>query len=307
MKSKIENNEYSQAVSELHTLGDWVRFAASCMTRAEVYFGHGTDNAWDEAVQLVLQLLHLPPDANPLVFHTRLIDAERLRVVDALRARIEARKPLPYITHQAWCMGLPFYVDERVLIPRSPFAEWIAKHFEPWIDYQQVSAILEIGTGSGCLAIACALQFPDARVDAVDVSADALAVAKQNVARHHVEEQVELLLGDGYGPVATRQYDIIFSNPPYVGAAEMATLPAEYAHEPRGALEAADNGLALVKRIIAEATTHLRPGGILVVEVGNSDEALQAAMPEVPFVWLEQEQGGHGLFLLTYDDLQALR
>ncbi len=307
MKSKLEKIEYNQLSNELITIADWIRYCASSFERAGVFFGHGTENAWDEAVQLVLQVLSLPLDAHSAVLNCRVVHAERECLADALRQRVQERKPLPYITQQAWCMGLPFYVDERVLIPRSPFAEWIAKQFSPWIEAGRVTDILEIGTGSGCLAIACALQFPEAHVDAVDISAEALVVAERNVARHHVAEQVSLWQGDCYAPVPGRQYDIIFSNPPYVGADEMATLPPEYRHEPRGALEAEDNGLEIVKRILAGAAQQLRPQGILVVEVGNSDEALMAALPGVPFTWLEQEHGGHGLLLLTREELVAMR
>ena len=305
MMSKVQKEEYVEALASLLTVGDWVRFAATAFSRAEVYFGHGTDNAWDEAVHLVLQMLRLCLDASPTVAQARVTPTEAKAIVNAIETRIETRKPLPYITHQAYCLGLPFYVDERVLIPRSPIAEWIGKCFEPWIEAWQVGRILEIGTGSACLAIIAALQFPNAEVDAVDLSEDALVVATMNVARHQLVDQVNLLQGDVYEPVGGRLYDIIFSNPPYVGAEEMASLPPEYRFEPHMALEAEDNGLAIVEKIIAGAASHLHPNGILVVEVGNSEHALVQAYPEAPFIWLEQERGGHGIFLLTRDQLQA--
>lgn len=307
MMSKIQTQEFDEVIVELKRVGDWIRWATSGFTRNELYFGHGTDNAWDEAVQLVLQILRLPVNCDPLVFHAKVTQSERRALVVALQARILERKPLPYITQQAWCMGLSFYVDERVLIPRSPFAEWIMKRFEPWIDPVAVHTILEIGTGSGCLAIASALSFENVQVDAVDIDEQALAVAAINVERHGVLDQVTLIKGDCFQGVEGKRYDIILSNPPYVSAKEMATLPAEYQHEPRFALEAADDGLAIVFKILIEAKDHLQPEGILVVEVGNSEQQLVERLPEVPFVWLEQEHGGHGLFLLTKQQLDELK
>lgn len=277
------------------------------MTQANVYFGHGTDNAWDEAVQMVMFALELPYNSGADVLTRELTHHERDRVLDCLKQRIEQRKPLPYITHQAWFMQLPFYVDERVLIPRSPFAEWIERRFSPWLPSKPIRHILEIGTGSGCMAIAAALMFEDAKVIAADISPDALEVAKRNVAHYKLEQRVTLCESDCFSNVPKRPYDLIISNPPYVGAAEMTTLPKEYQHEPGElALEAPDNGLAIVDRILQQAADYMADDGLLVVEVGNSDEAVAKRYQNLPFIWLEQARGGHGLFLLSASDLKQL-
>lgn len=307
MNAKTHKIDYQQAVVEMITVGDWIRFATSSFERSGLCFGHGTDNAWDEAVRLVLAILHLPPEADVAVFSAKVLSSERLELVAAMQRRIADRVPVPYITHEAWCMGLPFYVDERVLIPRSPIAEWIEKQFEPFIDSNKVRSILEIGTGSGCLAIASALNFPDAEIDAVDISEDALAVATINVRRHEMEDQVHLIQSDCFQNLNGQKYDIIISNPPYVGETEMATLPQEYRHEPSSALQADDEGFAIVLEIIAVSEKYLNKDGILVVEVGNSQWLLHERLPQLPFTWLEQEHGGHGLFVLTKKQLSELR
>lgn len=304
--SKIQKQEYNEVLTELITVGDWIRWAASAFQRSDLYFGHGTDNPWDEAVHLVLQVLHLAMGGDPIVFHAKVTKRERIQLIEALEKRIEKRLPLPYITQQAWLMGLPFYVDERVLIPRSPFAEWIDKQFQPWVNPDAVEHILEIGTGSGCLAIACALLFPFAEVDAVDIDPEALAVAAINVKRHAVQDRVCLVQSDCFQNLGKKRYDIILSNPPYVSQTEMETLPPEYLHEPSRALEASDEGLSVVFKILAHAKDHLREEGILMVEVGNAEAVLIERLPEVPFVWLEQEHGGHGLFVLTKQQLDEL-
>lgn len=303
MKSKIN---YKQPHIELLTLGDWVHFSTSALDQAQVYLGHGTDNHWDEAVHLVLGTLHIPLDSDPEVLATKLLSEEQTLLEQALQARIEQRLPTPYITKTAYCLGVPFYVDQRVLIPRSPFAEWIEKRFEPWIDSTAVTSILEIGTGSGCLALSCAFKFPHAEIVATDISQKALEVAKINRERYALQKQVQLIESDCYQQLEGRRFDIIFSNPPYVGTDEMATLPPEYLHEPRGALEAAEEGLEIVKRIIFLANNHLKPGGILMVEVGNSEDLLAETFPQIPFVWVEQEFGGHGIFVLTKAQLEEL-
>jgi len=302
----MQNIDYQDAGKELRCVGDFIRWATSVFRQKHLFFGHGTDNAWDEAVQLVLQLLHLPMESDPLVFHSRLTTAERKGLVKAIQERVELRKPLPYITHQAWCAQMQFYVDENVLIPRSPLSEWIEKHFEPWIDADTVQSILEVGTGSGALAIIAALNFPDARVDAVDISDEALAVAKINVDHYGLQQQINLIHSDCFQALGDKCYDVILSNPPYVGAEEMTMLPKEYLHEPRIALEARDNGLKIVLELIAKANKHLNPEGILLVEVGNSQDALIQRLPQVPFVWLEQERGGQGIFLLTKKQIDEI-
>lgn len=295
------NNE---ELKYLVSLGDWVRWGASRFNEAGLFFGHGTENAWDEAVNLVLTALHLPPDTHPSVFQAVLTPTERLKIFELIQERITTRQPLAYLLKQAWFCEKPFYVDQRVLIPRSPIAEWLEKQFEPWIDPERVGQILDIGTGSGCIAIGAAWAFPEAQVDAVDISHDALAVAAINVKRYGLQDRVHLLQSDCFAHLAPKKYDIILSNPPYVGAQEFASLPVEYTHEPASALQAGTDGLDIVRKILADAKRFLAPGGILVVEVGNSDAALAQAFPHLPCTWLDLERGGQGLFLLTEQELE---
>ena len=292
-----------EAVRDLRTLRDFIRWGMSRFNEAGLYYGHGTDNAFDEAIYLVQFALHLPLKVDDALLDTRLTQSEREAVAALLAQRFTGRKPAPYLTHEAWFAGMPFYVDERVLIPRSPIAELIEKHFQPWIEPERVESILDLCTGSGCIAIACAEAFPHAKVEGADISRDALDVAAINVERFGMQEQVELVHSDLYSSLEGRRYDIIVSNPPYVDAQDMASLPDEYRHEPELALAAGPNGLDLVLTILYEAADHLKPGGILVVEVGNSQEALEELLPELPFVWLDFERGGHGIFLLNADQI----
>ena len=289
----------------LVTLRDYIRWAASRFAAAGLHFGHGTANPLDEAAALVLHVLHQPHDLPPDYFGAALTHDERQAVVELIARRIDERKPLAYLTHEAWFADLPFYVDERVLVPRSPIAELIGKRFAPWVDPERVHAILDLCTGSGCVAIACAYAFPDARVDAVEWSPDALAVASENIRRHRVEEQVELIASDLCAALGSRRYDLIISNPPYVSSEEWAQLPAEYHAEPKVGLEAGADGLDCIRRILQQAESHLNPMGALIVEVGSSAEALLRAFPEIPFIWLELEHGGDGVFLLTAEQVRA--
>lgn len=292
-----------QALQDLVTITDFVRWGASRFSAAGLHYGHGTDNAVDEALVLVRHALHLGHDLPREFYAARLTQAERRAVLELFERRIDERMPAPYLTGEAWFAGLPFYVDRRVLIPRSPFAELIEGGFAPWLEAERVERVLDLCTGSACIAIAAALAFPAATVDAVELSAGALEVARRNVDRHAVSGQVTLLEGDLWSPVAGRDYDLIVSNPPYVGAEEMVALPPEYGHEPALGLRSGSDGLDVVTRILAGARAHLRPGGTLVVEVGNSAEAVAAARPDLPFTWLEFAHGGSGVFLLTAEEL----
>jgi ribosomal protein L3 glutamine methyltransferase len=292
-----------QALESLETVADFVRWGASRFGAAGLHFGHGTDNAVDEALVLVRHALHLGHDLPQEFYAARLTPHEKREVLELLERRIVDRVPAPYLTGEAWFAGLPFYVDRRVLIPRSPMAELIEHGFAPWLEPERVQGVLDLCTGSACIAIACALSFPAARVDAVELSGEAIEVARENVARHGVGDRLSLLQGDLWQPVAGRKYDLIVSNPPYVSDAEMAALPPEYAHEPELGLRSGPEGLDIVARILAGARAHLRPGGILVVEVGNSAEAVARSWPELPMTWLDFARGGGGVFLLTAEEL----
>jgi ribosomal protein L3 glutamine methyltransferase len=275
------------------------------LERARVFFGHGTDNAWDDAAALVWHALRLPDNPTARVYEREVSEAGQKQVESLVERRIAERIPAVYLTGRTWFAGLPFEVDSRVLIPRSPIAELIEQRFAPWVDASRVRRILDVGTGSGCIAIACAKAFPKARVDAVDISPEALAVARANVRRHRLGRRVRPVLSNHFSALAGETYDIIVSNPPYVGASELAALPPEYGHEPRQALAAGHSGLDSVKVILSEAGRHLRPGGSLIVEVGNTESAVKRAYPRLPFTWLEFERGGGGVFLLAASALNG--
>lgn len=275
------------------------------LQRARVFFGHGTDNAWDESAALVLHALRLPHlDAS--VYGRRVGADAQQRVRALITRRIRERIPAVYLTGQTWFAGLAFHVDRRVLIPRSPIAELIERRFAPWVDPDRVRRVLDMGTGSGCIAIACARAFPRARVDAADLSAEALEVAALNVRRHRLGRRVRLIHSDHFGALGAERYDIIVSNPPYVGQRELASLPPEYRHEPQLALAAGPAGLDSVRALLEGAARHLRPGGVLVVEVGNTERAVRRSFRRLPFLWLQFERGGGGVFLLSAEQLRAL-
>ena len=285
-------------ISELLTVRDWIRFGSTQFEKADIYLGHGTDNCWDEAAVLVLWVIKHAWQRLDHVIDARLTMAERRQVLEAFRRRVEDRLPAAYITGEANFAGLSFNVNEHVLIPRSPIAELIAKGFFPWIE-EDPHTVLDLCTGSGCIGIACAYAFEDAQVCMSDISIDALNVAKSNICLHELESRITLIQSDGFKQLPDQKYDLIVSNPPYVDAQDIASMPAEYHAEPMLGLAAGDDGLNLARHILANAADYLTPDGLLVVEVGNSWEALQETFPLVPFTWVDLEDGGHGVFVLT--------
>lgn len=289
-------------IDDLHTVRDYLRYVSSRFADSTLFFGHGTDNVWDESVQLVMRSLHLPLENNTLFLDARLTRDERQLILNRMERRIEERVPLAYLLGEAWFMGLPFHVDERVLVPRSPLGELIQNGLQPWLGDLLVGRVLDLCTGSGCIGIAAATVFEEAEVDLSDISPDALEVASANIEYHEVGDRVRTLRSDVFDGIEGR-YDVILSNPPYVDAEDIADMPAEYGHEPELGLAAGGDGLDIAHRILANAANHLNPGGLLIVEVGNSWPALQEAYPDLPFTWLEFENGGDGVFLLTADDL----
>jgi ribosomal protein L3 glutamine methyltransferase len=279
--------------------------ATARLRRARLHYGHGTDNPGDDAAALLAHALRLKGSLTGAVLDRPLGAAARRRFDQLVQRRISERIPVVYLTNRCWFAGLPMYVDQRVLIPRSPIAELVEARFSPWVDPGQVRRILDVGTGSGCIAIACALAFPKARVDAVDVSQEALAVARINRREFGLARRLRLLKSDYFTALEGRRYDIIVSNPPYVGTAEFRRLPREYAHEPAGALLAGRDGMDAVRVLLREALRHLAPHGVLVVEVGNTEARVRRALPKLPFVWLSFARGGGGVFLLTAQQLLA--
>ena len=295
MKERFED-----ITAHLLTATDFIRWGASRFAEAGLHYGHGTDNALDESVALVLHALHLPHGCPDRLLDARLTSAEKAEIYRLLLRRVEERIPAAYLTGTAWFAGLKFKSDARALVPRSPIAELIEARFAPWVAVDSVHSVLDLCTGGGCIAIACAYAFADAAVDAVDLSADALALAAENAEALGVADQVALHEGDLFSPLTKgRRYEIIVSNPPYVDASDMAVLPGEFLQEPVLGLAAGDDGLDIVRRILAEANDWLTEDGILVVEVGNSATALEATYPDVDFTWIEFERGGEGVFLLT--------
>ncbi len=294
----------NESIDELITLRDWLRHAVSRFTEVGLFFGHGCDNAFDEAAWLILHTLHLPNEKLDIFLDARLTRTERLAVQRILELRIATRQPSAYLTHEAWLGEFPFYVDERVIVPRSYFAELLAEGFSPWIEEPgQVKTALDLCTGSGCLAILMAHAFPDARIDAVDLSADALNVARRNVADYELEQRIRLVESDLFEGLATRRYDLILSNPPYVTAEAMRTLPPEYRHEPSLALAAGEDGLDIVRLIIDRAHTHLKPHGLLAVEVGHNSDIVERAFPNLPFTWIDSESAEGKIFILQREQL----
>lgn len=299
----MESINFNELAAELKTIRDWQRYAVTEMHQADVFFGHGAASAWEEANLLLANVTAL--DFNELhdSLDCRLTSFEKQKLWQLLQKRIDQRIPAAYLTHQSWFAGLPFFVDERVLIPRSPIAQLIEQQFEPWLT-ESPQRILDLCTGSGCIAIACAYAFPEAEIDAADISHDALHVAEINIEQHGLSAQVTPLQSDGFSSLEGLRYDLIVTNPPYVDAEDMADLPDEYHHEPELGLAAGADGLDLVRRILREAPQHLTEHGVLVCEVGNSMVHVQQQWPQVPFVWVDFARGGDGVFVLTRQALE---
>ena len=297
-------SENSLNLSEVKSLREMIHFGAAAFEIASLYYGHGTDNALDEAASLAFFALNKMPDYSDEALDIGLSKDEISTVNELFQKRIETRKPAAYLTHEAWFAGIPFYVNENVLVPRSPIAELIEEQFQPWVSPEKVTRILDLCTGSGCIAIACAMAFPGAEVDAADISKAALDVAEKNRAKHQLESRLNLIESDLFGNLQGRRYDLIVSNPPYVDAEDMANLPDEYRHEPELGLTAGDSGLDLVIPMLRDAKHHLNPEGVLIVEVGNSEEALAEKFPDVPFMWLSFEYGGEGVFMLDAKEVE---
>ena len=288
----------------LITLRDWLRFAVSRFNESKLFFGHGSDNAFDEAAYLILHTLHLPLDRLDPFLDASLTQDEAEEVKTVIERRVRERLPAAYLTHEAWLAEHRFYVDERVIVPRSFIAELLPDQLTPWVENpEDVSRALDLCTGSGCLAILAALAFPSASIDAVDLSRDALDVAARNVADYGLQDRVELIASDLFAALDGRRYDLIISNPPYVNADSVATLPPEYQAEPALALGSGADGLDATRQILAQAKSHLNPGGLLVVEIGHNRDVLEAAYPTLPFTWLDTESGDQFVFMLRQEDL----
>lgn len=302
---KPQTSDYfSGAIHHLHTLRDWLRFAVSRFNQAELFFGHGSSNAYDEAAYLLLHTLHLPPDRLEPFLDANLTDGERGDVLNIIQRRVEQRIPAAYLTNEAFLGEFSFYVDERVIVPRSFVAEPLREQFSPWIaDPEQIGSVLDLCTGSGCLAILAAHAFPFAEVDAVDLSPDALAVAQRNVSDYELQDRVHLIESDLFAKLGDRKYDLIISNPPYVDAPSVSALPHEYLHEPKLALGSGEDGLDATRIILQHAAKHLTNNGILVVEIGHNRDALEAAYPGLPFTWLDVSAGDEFVFMLHRNDL----
>ena len=295
---------FEQAQTELLTLRDLIRFSVSRFTEAKIFFGHGTDNAWDEAAYLLLHTLHLPIDRLEPFMDARLTSDERTAALKVIKRRIDERLPAAYLTKEAWLGDYRFYVDERVIVPRSHIAELLREQLSPWIaDPWAVNNVLDLCTGSGCLAILAAHAFPEAKVDAVDLSADALAVARRNVDDYDLASRIELVQSDAFTQIADRCYDVIICNPPYVNAESMDSLPEEYRREPKLSLASGKDGLDFSRILLKEAASHLNPGGLLVVEIGHNRDELERVFPNTVFVWLDTSAGDRYVFMLRREDL----
>jgi ribosomal protein L3 glutamine methyltransferase len=298
------SHDYFHDTDALITVRDWLRFGVSRMNQAKLFFGHGSTNAFDEAAYLILHTLHLPIDSLEPFLDACLTEVEREDLLLVFEKRVKQRVPAAYLTQEAWLGEFRFYVDERAIIPRSFIAELLREQLAPWVaDAEAVQSGLDMCTGSGCLAILMAHAYPHALIDAVDISSDALAVTERNVTDYELQDRVQCIESDLFAQLDGRRYDVIVSNPPYVNADGMATLPAEYLQEPHLALASGEDGLAHIRTILQQAHKHLRPGGVLVAEIGHNRDALEAAFPELPFSWLETSGSDEFVFILAEDAL----
>lgn len=298
------NRHFSLATQDLHTVRDYVRFAVSRFYQAELFFGHGSSDAYDEAVYLILHTLHLPLDRLEPFLDARLTTSERAEVLNIIERRVQEHIPAAYLTHEAFLGEFSFYVDERVIVPRSFIAELLRSQLSPWVaEPEAIAHVLDMCTGSGCLAILAAHEFPYAQVDAVDLSPDALAVAAYNVADYELQDRVKLIQSDLFSNLGNRKYDLIISNPPYVDADSVAALPQEYLHEPEMALGSGDDGLDATRIILQNAAQHLTENGILIVEIGHNRDLLEDEYPRLPFTWLDVTAGDQFVFMLHRNDL----
>lgn len=297
---------YPRLHEEIFTLRDWLRFTVSRFEESDIFFGHGTDNAYDEAVWLLMSSLHLPLDTLDNFLDARITESERKHLAQLIQRRIVDRTPTAYLVKEAWLKGFKFYVDERVIVPRSFIAELLENGLSPWIEYpEMVSSAADICTGSGCLGILLANAFPNASIDVIDISQDAIDVANINIDNYGLQDQVHAIQSDMFSALKDNKYDLIISNPPYVDAPSMATLPKEYRNEPQIALGSGDAGLDHTHTILREAADYLNDGGLLVVEIGHNRDALVEAYPDLQFVWLEVESGDEFVFLLSKEQLIA--
>lgn len=304
----LEDHLLEQNIVNCRTLNDLLQYVARLFADTDLSFGHGTDNAWDEALHLILPLLNLSLMSGDEVLNFPLFQADHQLLIAAIKLRVKARIPVPYITHQAWFLQQSFYVDPRVLIPRSPLGEWIERQFTPWCQNPAaVTRLLDIGTGSGSLAISLAHYFPQAFVDAIDASVDALQVAEQNIRNYHLEKRVQLILAHDLSKLGDERYDIVVSNPPYVAEEAWQALPPEYHHEPKMALVTEDEGLALPIQLIQEVGNYLNENGLFFLEVGYNWPALNERFPDNDWMWLTPSEGGEGIVMITKQQLDALR
>lgn len=300
----MANDYFTEATGTLKTVRDCLRFGISRFNEAQVFFGHGSDNAYDEVAYLILHTLHLPLDQLDPFLDAALTPSELKAILEVFEHRVEKRVPAAYLTNEAWLGGYRFYVDERVIVPRSFIAELLSDQLVPWIDDPDgVTNVLDMCTGSSCLAILAALAFPNADVDGVDISTDALEVAKRNVGDYELQDRVHLVHSNLFEKLGSKKYDLIISNPPYVDAPSMAALPPEYRHEPQLALASGESGLDITRTILKEAASHLVPGGVLAVEIGHNRAVLEEAYPDLPFTWLNVAAGDDFVFLLHREDL----